>query len=322
MVISCEVCGTEFRRRGKQAITARFCSRQCKRAASASNDLTCEVCGDTFRAHGARAESARFCSRACKGIASRATFTCETCGTRSYGFRNRSKRWCSRACAAAARRTGETRACAQCGAAFYVTAGRAALGLGRFCSLACHNAHQGRSKTSHECKVCGQTFRWSPSRSASGNYRITYCSLTCRDADPERRAMLLAMNERLQLGRMTRVEALGYALLDSVGVDYRRQVSFGGKFTPDAVIPAARLVVQFDGDYWHDRAGTSTEPRIQRRVALDRSQDAYVRACGWEVVRFWESELRDIPAACADRLSQLLHRPLADAPERDPLARA
>lgn len=195
------------------------------------------------------------------------------------------------------------------------------MGGGRFCSLACHNADQGRDKTKHTCKICGESFRWSPSRSASGNYRITYCSLTCRDADPERRAMLLAMSQRLQLGRMTRAEALGYALLDTLDGDYLRQVLFAGKFTPDAVIPAARMVVQVDGDYWHDRKGTSTEPRILRRVALDRSQDSYVRRCAWEVARFWHSDLCDVPAECAARLSQLLHRPLGDPPERDPLAR-
>ena len=59
-----------------------------------------------------------------------------------------------------------------------------------------------------------------------------HCSLPCRDADPERRAMLLEMNTRQQLGRTTRAERLGYALLDSLGVEYLRQSVFGGKFTP------------------------------------------------------------------------------------------
>ena len=44
--------------------------------------------------------------------------------------------------------------------------------------------------------------------------------------------MLLEMNTRQQLGRTTRAERLGYALLDSLGVEYLRQSVFGGKFTP------------------------------------------------------------------------------------------
>ncbi len=219
-----------------------------------------------------------------------------------------------------ARRTGEHRSCTHCGSAFYVTAGRVSKGEGQFCTLVCHNEHQGRMKTGHTCKMCGNAFRWSPSRSASGKYNITYCSLVCRDADPDRAARLLAMSAAQQSGRTTDAEKLGYAMLDILAVEYFPQRPFGGKFTPDAVVPSARLVVQFDGDYWHDRNCTSTEPRIMRRVALDRSQDAYVRTCGWEVARFWHSDLKRDSAGCIARLTQLLHRSLEAAPSRDPLA--
>lgn len=254
------------------------------------------------------------------------TFTCDGCGAEVTKRCPPGSRYCSLPCYRSSprpeRRTGEDRTCERCGSSFYVPASRVAKGEGRYCSLVCHNATQGDGKTEHTCKTCGGAFRWSPSRSASGAYRITYCSLMCRDADPERRAMLLEMNTRQQLGRTTGAERLGYALLDGLGVEYLRQPTFGGKFTPDAAIPAARLIVQFDGDYWHDRKGTSREARIRRRVALDGSQDRYVRACGWEVVRLWESDLRADPEGCAARVSQLAHRPLPVAPARDPLARA
>lgn len=254
------------------------------------------------------------------------TIACERCGVTVTKRMPAGRRFCTLSCYRSSsrpdRRTGERRSCERCGEAFYVTRSRVDQGEGQFCSLACHNLNQGSGKTDHVCKMCGEGFRWSPSRTASGNYRVTYCSLACRDADPERLAQLLAMNERLQLRRTTKAEVLGYALLDALTVDYDRQRSFAGKFTPDAVVPASRLVVQFDGDYWHDRAGNSTESRIVRRVALDISQDAYVRACGWDVVRLWESDLRSDPEGCRGRVSQFLHRPLGDAPGHDPLARA
>lgn len=280
----------------------------------------CTICGETFKAYGARAESAQFCSVRCKGVASRKEYDCETCGEPFYGAKNHSKRWCSRDCASRARRNGETRQCALCGKAFYVPKVRVDAGEGAFCSSACHNLHQGRNKTEHICKICGAAFRWSPSRSAAGTYRITYCSWACRDADPLRRQMLVSLQAIQQLGRMTKTEALGYALLEALNVGYERQVPFGMKFTPDAVIPSARLVIQFDGDYWHDRRGTSTEPRIMQRVALDRSQDRYIRACGWDVVRLWDSELKNDLEACRQRVVTALQRPLGPAPDRDPLA--
>lgn len=241
------------------------------------------------------------------------TITCEGCGTTVTRRLRPATRYCSIDCYRASprpqRRTGETRTCAQCAASFYAPRSRAELPATRFCGNACHNLWQGRNKTDHVCKVCGEAFRWSPSRTAGGNYNITYCSLACRDADPEVRARLLAMGAAQQSRRMTKPEAAGYALLDALGVDYRRQEPFNGKFVPDALIPAARLVVQFDGDYWHDRKGTSTEPRILRRVALDRSQDAYIRACDWRVLRLWESELRTDPDGCAQRIRQHLRPP-------------
>ena len=120
--------------------------------------------------------------------------------------------------------------------------------------------------------------------------------------------MLLAMNIAQQSRKPTRLEVAGYAILDSTQLAYERQKPFAGKFTPDATVEDARLVVQFDGDYWHDKRGISTEARILRRVALDRSQDAYIRACGWEVVRVWESEVRADPQACTERIIRIAHR--------------
>jgi very-short-patch-repair endonuclease len=250
-----------------------------------------------------------------KGVAGNMvrTITCAGCGETVTGRMRPGQTYCSLGCYRSGprpqRRTGQERSCEICGGEFYVAASRPAH-QGRFCSTDCHDAHQGRNKTEHTCKICGSTFRWSPSRTASGSHRVTYCSLACRDADPERLAQLREMNTSLQLRRTTRIEAAGYALLDDLGIDHQRQVSFNGKFTPDALIPTAQLVVQFDGDYWHDRAGTSSEPRVLRRVALDRSQDAYARACGWEVVRLWGSDLLADPAACGDVVRRHLRPPL------------
>src|SRR5690606_20743428 len=139
-------------------------------------------------------------------------FTCAGCGKSVEKRCPPGTRYCSHLCYRTspkpARRTGETRRCRRCGEEFYVPASRIAKGQGLFCSLRCHNLDQGSSKTTHTCKICGETFHWSPSRSSSGAYRITYCSLPCRDADPDRRSMLLEMNTRQQHGRVTRAEAL------------------------------------------------------------------------------------------------------------------
>lgn len=250
------------------------------------------------------------------------TITCIACGETVTKRMPPGRKYCSIDCYRRSprpqRKNGKIINCEQCGESFYVSKCRIESGA-RFCSDDCHNEYQGRNKTSHTCQICGKDFRWSPSRTESGNYNITYCSLDCRDSDPERRKMLLKMNAAQQLGNTTKLERAGYEMLDRAGVKYEPQRVFAGKFTPDAVIPSARLVVQFDGDYWHDKSGKSTEPRILKRVNADRSQDAYIRACGWEVIRFWESDLKQDPAKCEERLSQFLHRPLGAEPARNPL---
>lgn len=238
------------------------------------------------------------------------TITCAGCGATVTGHYRPRQRFCTPACYHTAprpeRRNGAERPCEQCGTVFYAPRTR---GDARFCTLACQIAWQGRGKTEHACSMCGSAFRWSPSRSASGRYNITYCSLACRDADPERVAMLLRMNAIQQTRRTTSAERIGYALLDALGVPYEPQAIFAGKFCVDALLAEHRVVVQFDGDYWHDRGGGSTEPRIMRRAALDRSQDAYMRACGWEVVRLWESDLKRDLAGCAEKVRQHLRPP-------------
>jgi DNA mismatch endonuclease (patch repair protein) len=315
MEVSCASCGKVIARKPSQARERNYCSRICHYASGAPRPTRklgavkqCEACRADFYAPRARPD-ARFCSRSCKGLASRASFACEVCGTESYGFRNRNKRWCSRTCASAARKSGETLTCEQCGSGFYVPKGRAVLNETRFCSIACLNAWQGRNKTEHACKICGGAFRWSPSRSEGGQYNITYCSLACRDADPERRALLLELQGRMLRGRTTSIERIGYRLLDEIGVTYQAQVPFMGRFIPDAILPAERLIVQFDGDYWHDRKGTSTEPRILRRVASDRAQNAYIKACGWRVLRLWGTDLEGDPEGCIEQIRQHLRPP-------------
>jgi DNA mismatch endonuclease, patch repair protein len=315
MEVSCANCGKVITRKPSALRERNYCSRACHYASGSprpgrqyGTTRKCEVCRADFYAPRARPD-ARFCSRTCKGVASRASFACEVCGTESYGFRNRNKRWCSRACASAARKDGETLICARCGNGFYAPKGRADLAETRFCSAACHNAWQGRNKTEHVCKICGASFRWPPSRAGGGKYNITYCSLACRDADPERATMLLAMNAIQGTRRMTKPERIGYALLDSLGVQYKPQAMFDGKFCVDALLPELYAVVRFDGDYWHDRKGTSTEPRILQHVSRDRSQDAYIRACGWTVIRLWESDLKKNLRACEDKIRQHLRLP-------------
>lgn len=245
------------------------------------------------------------------------TIQCIVCGEERTDHLPPSQEHCSRECArvtaATKRRKGEDIPCHWCGTETYICRSRIeGSDSGRFfCSQDCQIAWQGRNKTEHTCKTCGDTFRWSPSRSKS--YNITYCSLECRDADPARNEMLRRMCVEQQEVSPTSIERIGYGILDDLGIDYERQARIGGKFTVDAMIPAHDVAVEFDGDYWHghlDKYNPEDE-RQQKRMRLDRSQTAYMEACGYTVLRFWGSTLREHPERVRHRL-----QPFAAPPQR------
>lgn len=301
----CEQCGKAFARRGLRADLARFCSVACKSSASAAVTKTCRVCGAEFRAYGARAFAATFCSRACKGVASRLPMS--TCIMCQSDFRPRPgdgcQPTCSRKCGAAYRtRARVTVACQHCGVGVSVTKARLMSGRRLFCSAVHANEWQGQRKVARTCSVCRKAFRTSPSVTR------LYCSLACRDADPARRDMLIAMNVMQARLRPNHLERIAYAILDGIGQPYDRQALIGGKFCVDALFQDAMLVVQFDGDYWHGNPAKFPEPdaRQRKRMGFDRSQDAYMLACGYMVARFWETDIRRNPEHVRTTLAALL----------------
>lgn len=160
----------------------------------------------------------------------------------------------------------------------------------------------------YKCKTCGAVFTWSPSRAKQTNPQ--YCKPACRDADPARRTQLLAMNEQQQQRNPTRIEVIGYALLDSLDVEYLRQHTIGGKFTVDAFVPDASMVVQFDGDYWHGHPSKRKpgDARQEKRMRLDKSQDAYCRRCGYGVLRVWERDIHSRPDWVLSRMESAIER--------------
>lgn len=259
--------------------------------------MACMICGAEF--YGKSSPSGidkgahKYCSRKCKGIASRCKpRPCETCGKTFQPTYNTSKRFCSAECRYAARKTGATVPCEICGTHIYIPAVRLAISKHYFCCVQHLNKWQARTKVEYTCRICGKPFRWSPSRSRQNE--VKYCSLACRNRDPEVAQRLRTMNLRQQERKINRLERDGYALLNALGIEYQPQHLIGGKFCVDAFVPVANTIIQFDGDYWHGNPIQFPAPdaRQTRRMILDKSQDAYMAACGYSVIRIWESDLR------------------------------
>lgn len=263
------------------------------------------------------------------------TMTCVACGTTVTERMPAGRKYCSLECyrhhgRRPTRRTGAERRCAICDTPVYLNSKRIEITTTFFCGPEHANEWQGRNKTTHSCKTCGNAFRKSPAFSVHGN--PTYCSMACRDADPDRRTKLIDMNLKQAIqNEPNSLEKAGYVMLDDIGVRHERQHLIGGKFCVDAFIPEVALVVQFDGDYWHGHPANFPNPdaRQIRRMSLDRSQDAYMAACGFEVLRLWESDIKQRPEhvrhllsqTVARRRNQLCRQPLGIPGAADPALR-
>jgi very-short-patch-repair endonuclease len=102
-------------------------------------------------------------------------------------------------------------------------------------------------------------------------------------AHPEQaRANSLRANLILQTTRPTSIERALMVALDTANIAYEFQYVVGDKFLCDFAFPDARLIVETDGSYWH---------RTPRQKKQDASKDAYLRACGFEVLRLTDVEI-------------------------------
>jgi len=190
------------------------------------------------------------------------------------------------------KKNGLYKDCVVCNKSFYTPLCRINHSLA--CSVICSNKYQGRNKVTIICKVCNIVFVRSPIF-----YAQKYCSINCRNESEDFKAHTIKMGaDQNKRKEPNNLELLGYTILTSCGVDFIRQYVIGGKFTVDAFIPSKNIVIQFDGDYWHGKKNVYPNPdhRQIKRMALDISQDAYMRKMGIKVVRFWESDFKNIAA--------------------------
>ncbi|WP_439678251.1 DUF559 domain-containing protein [Embleya sp. MST-111070] len=185
-------------------------------------------------------------------------------------------------------------------------------GRARYCGNACrHLGH--RNRVERPCTECGRVFSMPASAAARG--RRT-CSRACwargLAEDPHMRAVLAAARHAMLTTRAeTRPERILYALLDRLvpelapGTAWARQLRLLDRWTVDAAIPDLRLVLQADGDYWHGlHEKDHRDPRVAANMANDAYQDRKLAEAGWQVLRFWETDLiRRLPD-CADRLTR------------------
>lgn len=217
-------------------------------------------------------------------------YNCKNCN-KAFLSKKKTSLFCSLICSQKYRKQGSMVKCKYCTKSFYLNKAR----LNKqyyFCSPEHHNLFQSRNKVHYDCKICSKPCVASPSTFFKRN--VKYCSLQCRDKDPDVKKQLHKMCNDQQKIKINKFEQYCYNLLDSLHIDYEPQASINDKICVDALLPKYNLVLQFDGDYWHGNPTKFKEldHRQQARVNRDKSQDAYLRKCGYKILRFWQSDIK------------------------------
>jgi len=153
-----------------------------------------------------------------------------------------------------------------------------------FCSRECANKYQGRNKIVFICKICSTPFRWSASRTKNNN--PTYCSVECRNKDEEWIQNSYIKGNLVQQKKkgLNKLELKGRKILTDLKLEFNEQVLMFNKFLVDILLKKQPVIIHWDGLYWHSKP---------KRKRLDESQDAYLRKCGYKILRFTDKEIKN-----------------------------
>ena len=79
-------------------------------------------------------------------------------------------------------------------------------------------------------------------------------------------------------------------IIKNKGYSYIEQFEIDGYFY-DSYIPEKKLIVEFDGDYWHPKTiQDCVNSRLKRQWNIDRYKDDLAKKNGYEIIRIRESE--------------------------------
>lgn len=256
--------------------------------------VNCTTCGKEIKMPRCHAERVgyKFCSKKCR----QTKFipeTCQECGTTFYRTaQSAGSKFCSSKCVTARNKRLQihkihgqvTVNCAYCKKEFRIRKTMAR--VQKYCSQKCFGLdHQGtrvgeenhkwKPKVKVTCLWCGKNFETFPSRKG----RKKYC---CKSH------AILANINRFVGDHRTDIEKIMAVALSDSEIPFDEQVVMFEKFQVDFLLPN-KIVVQCDGIYWHNR------PDAIRR---DKGQDAYLRKCGYTVLRFTDKQIHKDIQGC------------------------
>lgn len=100
------------------------------------------------------------------------------------------------------------------------------------------------------------------------------------------------------------------------GIDFIHQFKFRNKFMCDFCFPLQKIIVEVDGDFWHANPKkysnqNKLHPHQIKGVGRDKSKNAYITKVdngSWNLLRFWESDIKKDVGKCVDEVEKKLKK--------------
>lgn len=98
------------------------------------------------------------------------------------------------------------------------------------------------------------------------------------------------------VNRDTSIEIKMQDILRQHGYFFKTQMPICNICIPDIILPERKIIIQCDGDYWHNYPDGNEQ---------DRKQDEILTKNGWRVIRFWEHEINENIQDCLRRFEAI-----------------
>lgn len=101
-------------------------------------------------------------------------------------------------------------------------------------------------------------------------------------------------------------------ILQSLDIKYKDQKKITSKYY-DFYLPEYNLLIEVDGDYYHakDRSGELNEMQV-KNIMNDHKKNLIAKQKGYNIIRFWESDIKDKTLSVKKELKEELEKLSSD----------
>jgi len=154
--------------------------------------------------------------------------------------------------------------------------------LGKRCTI-CNKLLKDRKFCSWSCVKKHRKQKGSWNKGIKGKKSHSYGhKLYVTDKNKRREYALLGRQALDRSKKPTNIERIVYAYLEKRNIVFEKQKLVNKRFLVDVFIPKNNLVIECDGEYWHN---------LDRVKKKDKAENAYLDKCGFNMLRLKEGEI-------------------------------